>query len=130
MEEGAKVLLDGANGSFDLADVTVGGDDVEVKVQEVVADAFEFGVAVNVDHVETTGGVKSNDSKELLANGWASAVANRGNGPEMDVAGNCMEKTELLDKEKIHAKGHTLVCREEIGRQRNALETGGRGQRR
>ena len=107
--------------------MTVGGDDVEVDVREIVADAVEFGVAVYVDDGEATGGVKGHYSEELLANGRAGAVADRGNGPKMNVARNRVKEAKLLNKEKIHAKGHTLVCSKEIRRQRNALKTGGAG---
>ena len=80
---------------------------------------------MNVDHVETSGGVDGDDGKKLLADGRTGAVADRGNGPEMYVTGNGVEKAKLLDKEEIHAEGHALVCGKKVRWQGDAIKTGG-----
>ena len=45
-----EALLDRPDRPFDLANVTVGGDDIEEDGEYVVTEAFEFVVGVNVAH--------------------------------------------------------------------------------
>ena len=47
-----RTLLDRADGPFDLADVTVGGDDIECDRFNVLAYAFELLVCVNVADIK------------------------------------------------------------------------------
>ena len=46
MDAGAKALLDGPDGSFNFADVTVGRDNVHSNRTDVFADAGEFVVGM------------------------------------------------------------------------------------
>jgi hypothetical protein len=51
---GAEAFFDGSNGTLDLTDVTVRGDDVDVGGVNVIANAGKFVVAVDRSDIETT----------------------------------------------------------------------------
>jgi hypothetical protein len=57
----AEALFEGTDGPLDLADMAVGGDDVEANGEKGGASALELVVAMNVADGEATRGVASDD---------------------------------------------------------------------
>ena len=103
MNAGAQALLHGANGSFDLAHVTVSGDDVECDGQQLSANTVKFIVGVDVMDAETAGGVRFDNGTKTVENGGLTAVGGKGHGAVPDVAGNGVKKRDTLDVKKISA---------------------------
>jgi hypothetical protein len=86
----AEGLLDGANGTFDFANVTIRGNDVEMDGGKSKACALKFLVPVDVNNVETADGVKVDGGLKLGDNGFGRAVGDWGNSTEADVARDCV----------------------------------------
>ena len=100
MSARAEALFDGANGTFDLTDVTICCNNVEVYRGESKAGAFEFLIPVNVDDLKTADGIKVDGCLKLVNDGFCRSVGDGGNGTETNVAGDRVEETEFLDKKK------------------------------
>ena len=92
MNKGTEPLLNCSNGTFNFADVTVGGNDVEIDVREIVFDTVEFGVAVNAGEDEASGGVRIANSAELFDDGWTRTVWDRGASSELEITGDGVQK--------------------------------------
>ncbi len=58
---GTKALLDGSDRTFDLTNMTVGGYNVHCNRADVLTDAREFIVGVNVADSEASGTVEVDD---------------------------------------------------------------------
>ena len=99
----AETLLDGTNGTFDLANMTVGSDDVNVDGGQRLAEVAKFMVTMNINDLETTGGVELDHTAELGENGFDGTVSNRNCSVETDVTGYTVEETMVHDKKESHA---------------------------
>lgn len=86
VDAGTEVLFDGSDGAFDLADVTVRRNDVEMDGEHGKTSAFKFGVGVYVTDEETTGSVQGNDGAQFGEDGVAGAVGDGRNCAETDVS--------------------------------------------
>ena len=64
--ESSSVLFDGPDGSFDVADVGIGGCNVEKDGSKIVTNASEFHVGVNLCHRDTASAIKVNDGLEAF----------------------------------------------------------------
>jgi hypothetical protein len=58
VKDGAKTLLDGADGAVDFTNVSVGSNESEMNIGEIVLDTLKLGVAVYVSDSETLGSVE------------------------------------------------------------------------
>jgi hypothetical protein len=86
MRTGAEAFFDCPDGPFNLANVTVGGNDVDDNGEERCANAFEFVVAVDTGDGKTTAGVKFDDVGEGGQDGVAVTVGHWGCGAKTEVA--------------------------------------------
>lgn len=100
MDTGAEALLDGADRPFDLANMTVCGNHVEMDWVEGIAEAREFVIGVDVGDGETATGVQFDDGKDLLQDCGIFAVGHGADSAELEVAGDRVEKNMTLDKKK------------------------------
>ena len=116
-------MLGSAVRAFDLPNVVIGGDDIEVDGKDVIADTFKFGmIGVDVTDEETADCVKFDDGLGLLEDGGLFAIGNSGDGAELDVTRDCVKKRAALDKEEIRAKDHMAVVLADVWRKRCYLE--------
>ena len=104
--------------------MAVGRYDVKDNWENVVADALEFMVGVNIAYVKTAGGVESNDLVELGSQHLLGTIENRRNGTKTDVTRDAMEKREALYEEQIHAKRDVAMVFEYGRRNRHRLSSG------
>ena len=61
MRAGTDAFLDGAVGSFDFANVAIGGDDLEMGRRKVGTYALKLLVTVNVTDIESAAGIETDD---------------------------------------------------------------------
>lgn len=127
MYKRSKTLLDGADGPLNFANVAVRGDNVEVNVREMIADAFKFMIAMDVAEKETTLRILVDDGSERTNNGGAGPVGEWCNGAETKVARDGVKETELLHEKEINAQGNVAMVLEYRGGKRHSFEAGGAG---
>jgi hypothetical protein len=100
---GAETLFDGANGTFDLSNMTIGSDDVNVDGGQGLSKVAKFMIPMNVNNLETTCSVEFDHSGKFGENGFDGTVSDGNGGAEADVAGDSVEETMVHDKEEVDA---------------------------
>ena len=70
MDAGAEALLNGPDGQFDLTDVSVGCNNVEMCGRKIMSDTCKLMITVDVTHNKTASGVQFDDCPELKKNGF------------------------------------------------------------
>jgi hypothetical protein len=96
VEGGTHVLFDGADGAFDLGNMTVSGDGVKGNGVEGIAEAGKFTVGVDAANVEAAGGIFAEDAVEKCVHSVAGAIVDRVGVTEMDVTGDAVKEGEAL----------------------------------
>lgn len=121
---GTKALLDSTDRALNLTDVEVGGDHVHLDGSDLVTDAFEFVIAMEVSNNKTTGCVEFDHSRELGEDGGLFTVRDVTDCPKTDATRDGVQEAVALHKEEINAKGDVAVvlkdgwwnrCRHESG---------------
>jgi hypothetical protein len=105
----AEPLLDGAYGSFDFSDVSIGSNNVEMNRGKVGSNGGKFMVTVNIGDGKTADGIKIDDTAEFFGDGRSGAVGDRDGGAETYVTRDGVKETLFLDEEKIDAQGNVGV---------------------
>ena len=100
MDKRTKALLNGPDGPFDLADVSVSGNKVEMNVGEIGVDAGKFLIPVDVVDDETARCIEPEDGSEFAEDSGAGPICDWRDRAETEVAGDGVKETELLDKKK------------------------------
>ena len=114
---GLHALLHGTDAPFNLANMCVGGGDVEGSWCNVMAHTLELLVSVDITHVKTMVGVSLHDLGKVLEHGCARPVADGERVSVMELAVDNVEETLALDVEVVHAKGDLQVVCHDKGRQ-------------
>ena len=109
MDKRTKALLNGPDGPFDLADVSVSGNKVEMNVGEIGVDAGKFLIPVDVVDDETARCIEPEDGSEVAEDSGAGPICDWRDRAETEVAGDGVKETELLDKKEIDAQGHVAM---------------------
>ena len=109
MDAGSQALLKRAVRAFDLADMRVGWNDVELDWADIVANAIEFTIGVNVADVETSVLVGGEHALGLPDDGLVRSIRDGGNGAVTKVSRDRMEKRKTLHKQKINAQRDVTV---------------------
>jgi hypothetical protein len=123
----ADAFLYSAVGALNLADMTVGGDDLEMKGSKVSASALELVVTVNGANDETPLGVHGDDGAEFLGDRVLRAVGDGGGSPKLNVAGDGVDEWLSLDEEEIGAENDIAVMLVNVRRDGNCVKTGDAG---
>ena len=123
MGAGAGPFLDGSVRPFDLADVTVGGDGLEVNGRKVVTEAFELLVAVHVPDGETPAGVEADNGSKFGQDGRRFPIRNGRGGAKVKVARDGVDESNPLHKKEVHAKNNGTVVLVDMGRDGDWFET-------
>jgi hypothetical protein len=124
---GTEAFLHCADGALDLADMAVGGHDVNVCGVQIGTDALKLVVCVHITNPETATSVQLDDGEHFLEHGGMCAVGDGTHGAELKVTSNGMEENMSLHKEKIHAEDYIAVVLEHRRRQRDSFECGNTG---
>lgn len=109
MSAGTGALLGGAVRAFNLADVTVGGNNFHVNGGHIAADAFKFLITVNVTDVESAGGVGVDDGPEAGSNCRLFLARDVHGGVEHQIARDGVKKMGGLGRKNINAENHVPV---------------------
>ena len=85
MDACAETFFDGADGAFNLANVTVGGDNVDVDGAYVVANAVKLVVNVKVADLESAACIELDDGGDFLEDCGVFSVWDGAHGAELNV---------------------------------------------
>ena len=100
MHTRTEAFLDGLDETLDLANVTVGGHDVQGNRTDVGTGAFEFVIGMGVPNTEAALGVGGNIVLHTRHDRIFGAVGDRLHRTEADVAGDAMVETATLHEKK------------------------------
>ena len=101
VDTGSETFFHGADGTLDLADVTVGRDNISDYRKKVVSDAVEFVITMEGGDGETAASVCLQDWLKGIEDGVA--VGHKRGGAITDVARDGVKKRNALYVEKIGA---------------------------
>jgi hypothetical protein len=119
-----QALLDRPDGAFNFPHVTVCGDDVHLNRANLLPNALELVVGMNVAHVEAARLVKLDDCPRLAKYNCSPAIWHLAHGTKTDAPRNGVKEWDALDKKEIHTKRHIFVVFEYGGRDRDSFECG------
>jgi hypothetical protein len=117
VDKGAKVFLDGADGTLDVRDVAGGTNDVKMDIRKNGGQRGEFVVNMAGADVETTGCVNGDDGGKVAAHFRFLTGGSHEGVAKAKCARNAVEKGDALDVEKIKAKGDIAVVGEDVRRE-------------
>jgi hypothetical protein len=110
VDGGARTLLHSPNGSFDFTNLVVSGGNVEPGREDVVSDALEFHVGVQIGDVETPGLKHCQNRLDLTEEGCFVSVEYGSNRAELNFARDSMKKGVALDVEMSIQSVTSLWC--------------------
>ncbi len=123
----AEAILDSANGAFNFTNVTVGSDNVHFAWSNGLADAFKFGVSMDILDEKATVTVKLEKRGNFLKDGFVAAIRHQSDCAETHPAGDSVQKTVSLDEKEINANSCLSVMLQGRGRNGDSVERGGMG---
>ena len=124
---GANALLNGPDGPFNFANMTVGGDNIESDGKEGVSDALKFVVSVNIADGETARGIGVYDVGEAGKHGIAAPVGDGEHCAVAEVTRDGVKEGDLLDVEEIGTKSDVAMVFKDGGRDRHGVKSGDAG---
>ena len=127
MDTRAKAIFDRLHGAFDLADVAVGGNDVEFSGFDGGADALKFAVGVYVLDAEGPVAVGLDCCQDAFQDSLVAAVGGGDDGAISQITRDGVQETEALHKEEIDAKSDVPVKIEDGRREWDSLVCWGTG---
>jgi hypothetical protein len=122
VDEGAKILFDGADGAFNVRDMPGGVDNVEMDIRKKGGQRGEFVVNVAGADVETTGLVKGDNAGEVTLHFGCMTGGGDEGVAETEGARDAVEEGDALYVKKIETEGNVAVVGEDVRRESSREE--------
>ena len=113
MDAATQAFLHGSDATLHLANVAVGGDNVECHRENVIVNTVKFMIGVHVVYVVAADVVKIDDDVEFAKDGFFVAVRNKSHRTVTDTVQNTVGKQQTLYVKEIRANGHMTVVFED-----------------
>jgi hypothetical protein len=124
VDAGTQPLFHSANGAFDFAYMTVGGDKVNHDGKKIIANASELMIGMDVANAKATRSIGVDGGPEPGEYGRTLAVGSGKNGPETNITRDGVKKRYLLDVKKIGTQSDIKMVVGNGGRNGNGLKLG------
>jgi hypothetical protein len=109
-------LLEGAHGALNLTNVTVRWNDVQCNGPDVVTNALELIVGMDVANAKTTTTVQPEEASQLVKDDAFATAGDLGKGAECNRSRDGVQETDALDEKEIDTKGKVGVMLKNVGR--------------
>ena len=104
MDHCADALLDCPNGALDVANMVIGGRNVKLGREQVVAEAVEFIVRMDIRDVKTTAPVQLQDILGLVQQSPLRPVMYDASSAKTNLSGDGVKKKQLSVHRKCPCK--------------------------